>query len=177
MGLFPRGAAFFPPSSALVPLHGLHVFFGGVWLIVMMVQVIVFGLAARVKINILRLGLFWHFPRYCLDRDLLGRLSARAKRMNGQNKIRTHETWSYAIGYILALVLTGVAFAMSAMTLAIDFGLTLLQMIVHFRFFLHISLGRSSRDDLQLILFSTLIVVLMVSGTIVILMNLNERMM
>jgi len=50
-------------------------------------------------------------------------------------------------------------------------------MIVHFRFFLHISLGRSSRDDLQLILFSTLIVVLMVSGTIVILMNLNERMM
>jgi len=61
MGLFPRGAAFFPPSSALVPLHGPHVFFGGVWLIVMMVQVIVFGLAARVKINILRLGLFWHF--------------------------------------------------------------------------------------------------------------------
>jgi cytochrome o ubiquinol oxidase subunit 3 len=60
MGLFPRGAAFFPPS-ALVPLHGLHVFFDGVWLIVMMVQVIVFGLAARVKINILRLGLFWHF--------------------------------------------------------------------------------------------------------------------
>jgi cytochrome o ubiquinol oxidase operon protein cyoD len=97
--------------------------------------------------------------------------------MNGQNKIRTHETWSYAIGYILALVLTGGAFATSAMTLAIVFGLALLQMIVHFRFFLHISLGRSSRDDLQLILFSTLIVVLMVSGTIVILMNLNERMM
>jgi cytochrome o ubiquinol oxidase operon protein cyoD len=78
---------------------------------------------------------------------------------------------------ILALVLTGGAFATSAMTLAIVFGLALLQMIVHFRFFLHISLGRSSRDDLQLILFSTLIVVLMVSGTIVILMNLNERMM
>jgi cytochrome o ubiquinol oxidase subunit III len=28
---------------------------------VMMVQVMTFGLDARVKINILRLGLFWHF--------------------------------------------------------------------------------------------------------------------
>ena len=104
--------------------------------------------------------------------------------MNGQSQDKVHETWSYAIGYLVALVLTGGAFAVvhwplftAAMTLAIVFGLALLQMIVHFRFFLHISLGKSSRDDLQLILFSTIIVVLMVSGTIVILMNLHERMM
>ncbi len=104
--------------------------------------------------------------------------------MNGQGKDKIHETRSYVIGYILALALTGGAFALvrwplftSVMTLAIVFGLALVQMIVHFRFFLHISFGRSSRDDLQLILFSTLIIVLMVSGTIVILMNLHERMM
>jgi cytochrome o ubiquinol oxidase subunit III len=46
---------------ALVPLRGLHVFVGGLWMVVMMAQLIVFGLDARVKLNIQRLGLFWHF--------------------------------------------------------------------------------------------------------------------
>ena len=62
-------------------------------------------------------------------------------------------------------------------TLAIVLGLALVQMVVHFRFFLHISFRKSARDDLQLILFSTLIVILMVSGTLVILFNLRARMM
>jgi len=60
-GAYPTRSGFLSAFFALVPLHGLHVFFGSVWLIVMMVQVLVFGLDARVKINILRLGLFWHF--------------------------------------------------------------------------------------------------------------------
>ena len=104
--------------------------------------------------------------------------------MSGPNDGKRRETWSYVIGYVLALALTGGAFAAirwpsfaATTTLAIVFGLALVQIIVHFRCFLHISLVKSSRDDLQLVLFSTLIVVLMVSGTIVILMNLRERMM
>lgn len=60
-GAYPTRSGFLSSFFALVPLHGLHVFFGSVWLIVMMVQVLVFGLDARVKINILRLGLLWHF--------------------------------------------------------------------------------------------------------------------
>jgi cytochrome o ubiquinol oxidase operon protein cyoD len=50
-------------------------------------------------------------------------------------------------------------------------------MVVHFRFFLHIRLQKSARGAFQLILFSTLIVILMVSGTLVILFNLRARMM
>ncbi len=50
-------------------------------------------------------------------------------------------------------------------------------MVVHFRFFLHITFGKSTREDLQLILFSALILTLMVSGTLVILFNLRARMM
>lgn len=46
---------------ALVPLHGLHVTGGIVWLIVMLVQLRVFGLSDQVKTRLLRLGLFWHF--------------------------------------------------------------------------------------------------------------------
>jgi cytochrome o ubiquinol oxidase operon protein cyoD len=90
---------------------------------------------------------------------------------------------TYLIGYGLALVLSGAAFAAvrwpsfaGSTTLAIVFGLALVQMIVHFRFILHIGLARSSRDDLWLILFSTLIITLMVSGTIVLLLNLRARM-
>ena len=60
-GAYPTRSGYLSSFFALVPLHGLHVFFGGIWIIVMMVQVMTFGLDARVKINILRLGLFWHF--------------------------------------------------------------------------------------------------------------------
>jgi cytochrome o ubiquinol oxidase operon protein cyoD len=55
--------------------------------------------------------------------------------------------------------------------------LGLAQMLVHFRCFLHIDLKRSARADLQLILFSILIIGLMVGGTLVILFNLQQRMM
>jgi cytochrome o ubiquinol oxidase operon protein cyoD len=97
---------------------------------------------------------------------------------------RGKETATYAIGYGLALALTGAAFAAvqwPSLPSRSLFGLVLLlglaQMVVHFRFFLHISLKASSRHDLQLILFSTLIIALMVSGTLVILLNLRHRMM
>lgn len=97
---------------------------------------------------------------------------------------KAREIGTYVVGYLLALALTGLAFATvhfqrwpAITTLAIVLGLALVQTIVHFRCFLHISLVRSARDDLLLILFSTLIVVLMVSGTLVILLNLRMRMM
>ncbi len=60
-GAFPTRSGYLSAFFALVPLHGLHVTAGCLWLMVMMVQVLTFGLDARVKVNILRLGLFWHF--------------------------------------------------------------------------------------------------------------------
>jgi cytochrome o ubiquinol oxidase subunit 3 len=60
-GAYPERSGYLSSFFALVPLHGLHVFFGSIWIIVTMVQVMTFGLDALVKINILRLGLFWHF--------------------------------------------------------------------------------------------------------------------
>lgn len=60
-GAYPTRSGYLSSFFALTPLHGLHVFFGSIWIIVMIVQVMTFGLDARVKINILRLGLFWHF--------------------------------------------------------------------------------------------------------------------
>jgi cytochrome o ubiquinol oxidase subunit 3 len=60
-GAVPMRSGFLSSFFALVPLHGLHVLAGCVWLMVMMTQVLTFGLDARVKVNLLRLGLFWHF--------------------------------------------------------------------------------------------------------------------
>ena len=97
---------------------------------------------------------------------------------------RTRELRTYAVGYVLSLALTAAAFAAvlwpstgTRATFAIVLALGLVQMAVQFRCFLHISLRRSSRHDLQLILFSTVIIGLMVAGTLVILFNLRERMM
>lgn len=91
---------------------------------------------------------------------------------------------TYATGYGLALALTLLAFALvywrwaePPLALGIVFGLGLVQVLVHFRCFLHIDFKAQSRDDLLLILFSTLIVGLMVGGTLVVLFNLRARMM
>jgi cytochrome o ubiquinol oxidase subunit IV len=93
------------------------------------------------------------------------------------------ELRSYLLGLLLALVLTAVPFALvyrpaiprSWILIAIG-ALALLQIVVHFRFFLHIDPPRQRLDDLHLLLFSALIVLLMAGGTVWILSNLAERM-
>ena len=91
---------------------------------------------------------------------------------------------TYVVGYGAALLLTLAAFGLVYLGL-LDrrqafytvLGLGLVQMLVHFRCFLHIDLQRSARADLMLLLFSSLIVALMVGGTLVVLLNLQQRMM
>lgn len=90
---------------------------------------------------------------------------------------------SYAWGLGLALTLTVLPFAlvqwnpgMPRLPLLIAVGVfALLQMLVHFRCFLHIGF-RQQREDLQLILFSALLLVIMVGGTIWIMGSLAARM-
>jgi len=88
---------------------------------------------------------------------------------------------SYLWGYGLAILLTVVPFGLvywgfpRTQVLIVIGILGLVQMIVHFRFFLHIGLKRN-REDLQLILFSALVVSIMISGTLWIMVNLYSRM-
>ena len=104
--------------------------------------------------------------------------------MSARSESRSREIRIYVIGYVLALLSTGAAFGAvrwrifePSTLFAVVLALALVQMVVHFRFFLHISLRQSARDDLLLILFSGLIIALMVAGTLVILFNLRARMM
>jgi cytochrome o ubiquinol oxidase operon protein cyoD len=52
-----------------------------------------------------------------------------------------------------------------------------LQILAQLRFFLHIDLSRQKREDLQLILFSLLLLSIMAGGTIWIMGDLSQRMM
>ncbi|MGC1358484.1 MAG: cytochrome C oxidase subunit IV family protein [Xanthobacteraceae bacterium] len=91
---------------------------------------------------------------------------------------------SYIWGVGLALPLTVVPFALVYWAAMPRFwllfaigGFALTQIVVHFRFFLHIDPPRQKVDDLQLILFSGLILFVMAGGTIWIMANLAMRMM
>ncbi|MCR8825407.1 cytochrome o ubiquinol oxidase subunit IV [Pseudosulfitobacter koreensis] len=86
-------------------------------------------------------------------------------------------------GFLVSLVLTLITFGVVAfdiadrITVLVTLGLTaLLQIAAQFRWFLHIRLRGQARDDLQLILFTALILGLMGGGTIFILANLDARM-
>lgn len=93
------------------------------------------------------------------------------------------ELRSYLIGYGLALALTLMPFALvtwggmsQSATLSFLGTSALVQVAVHLHFFLHIDLSRQKREDLQLILFSLLLLIIMAVGTIWIMRNLAMRM-
>lgn len=93
------------------------------------------------------------------------------------------ELRGYVRGYGLALALTLVPFGLvywsvlPALGLALAIGAcALVQVVVHFRYFLHIRPPRHHTDDLVLILFTALLLLFMVGGTIWILANLATRM-
>jgi cytochrome o ubiquinol oxidase subunit 3 len=57
----PRRSAFLSSFFTLVGTHGLHVTFGIVWLVTLMVQVAKHGLIAANKRRLMCLSMFWHF--------------------------------------------------------------------------------------------------------------------
>ncbi len=57
----PTRSGFCSAFFALVPLHGLHVTAGIIWMLAMMAQLLIHGIDKDVKLGLLRLGLFWHF--------------------------------------------------------------------------------------------------------------------
>jgi cytochrome o ubiquinol oxidase subunit 3 len=57
----PQRSAFLSSFFTLVSTHGLHVSFGIVWLVTLMVQVARHGLIAANKRRLMCLSMFWHF--------------------------------------------------------------------------------------------------------------------
>ena len=89
----------------------------------------------------------------------------------------------YLRGFGLALALTLVPFGLvywaplSRSMILLIIGLcAVAQVVVQFRYFLHIDLSRQKREDLQLILFTGLLLLIMTGGTVLIMANLAHRM-
>ncbi|WP_298090941.1 cytochrome o ubiquinol oxidase subunit III [uncultured Sphingomonas sp.] len=60
-GATPQRSAFLSSFFTLVGTHGLHVTFGIIWLVTLMVQVGRLGLTADNKRRLMCLSMFWHF--------------------------------------------------------------------------------------------------------------------
>ncbi|MGS0755113.1 cytochrome o ubiquinol oxidase subunit III [Roseateles sp. GG27B] len=60
-GAGPQRSAFLSSFFTLVGTHGLHVTFGSIWLITLMLQVNKMGLTVENKRRLMCLSMFWHF--------------------------------------------------------------------------------------------------------------------
>lgn len=117
-------------------------------------------------------------------------MSEPASHSNTASEMRTAELRAqerrdfrnYLWGFIAALALTLAPFTLVNWHVLPRFGvlvaigaLAILQLLVHFRCFLHIRLNQR-RDDLQLIVFSALLLIIMIGGTMWIMTSLALRM-
>ena len=90
---------------------------------------------------------------------------------------------SYATGFILSIILTGLAFALimsgrfshSAVLFGI-FCAAIVQILVHLHYFLHLDTSSAMRWNVLALVFALLIMILFVGGTIWIMYHLNYRM-
>lgn len=60
-GGVPTRSGFLSSFWGLVPLHGLHVTAGCIWLLALLGQIARYGVDSGVKLGLMRLALFWHF--------------------------------------------------------------------------------------------------------------------
>ena len=100
------------------------------------------------------------------------------------SKEERDERRHYTIGLVLSVGLTILSFGTVISGLVPRYWaivtimiLAVAQIVVHFVIFLHINLQRQRREDLQLLLFSFLLLSIMALGTLWIMANLYQRMM
>jgi len=91
---------------------------------------------------------------------------------------------SYGTAFVLSILLTAIAFAlvMSGLVsrpviIAGIVGAALVQMLVHLHFFLHLDTSSSERWNVLALVFTLMIMVLFIGGSLWIMFNLNSRMM
>ncbi len=90
----------------------------------------------------------------------------------------------YIIGIVAALILTAIPFGLVATgalprstTLGIIVVFAVIQILVHLRFFLHIDLETTPRENLVALAFAAVLIFLMVGGSLWIMFDLYHRMM
>ncbi|ALP41135.1 cytochrome o ubiquinol oxidase subunit IV [Aeromonas schubertii] len=92
--------------------------------------------------------------------------------------------YSYLIGFVLSLILTGIPFWMvmdggfsHQTTLLTVVGLAVVQIFVHLVYFLHMNTSSEERWNLTALVFTVIIIAIVVVGSLWIMYNLNINMM
>lgn len=100
------------------------------------------------------------------------------------NRSETHTHRAYLTGFILALILTAIPFALvwsgvlpQGATIGIIAIAAVIQVMVHLYYFLHLNLTTTPRDNLLAIAFAAVLIFIMVGGSIWIMFDLHYRMM
>lgn len=93
-------------------------------------------------------------------------------------------TTPYLIGLGLAVVLTAISFGLAATgvlprtsTIVVIAVAAVIQILVHLRFFLHINLMTTPRENLVALAFAVLLICIMLVGSFWIMLDLYHRMM
>ncbi len=94
---------------------------------------------------------------------------------------KSKELHHYLTGFALAAVLTIIPFTLvatvgGARSYIVLVLCAILQVIVHLRFFLHLSYKGQQKEDLQLVMFTGLILLIMIGGSVWVLGDLYNRM-
>jgi cytochrome o ubiquinol oxidase operon protein cyoD len=89
----------------------------------------------------------------------------------------------YLTGFALAIVLTAIPFGLVAFgtlprltTLAIVAVAAVVQVLVHLRYFLHLNLTTTPRENILAIVFAAVLIAIMVGGSLWIMFDLHHRM-
>jgi cytochrome o ubiquinol oxidase operon protein cyoD len=100
------------------------------------------------------------------------------------NASTTHSLKSYLIGFTLAVTLTIIPFGLvwtgalpHMTTLIIIVVAALVQVLVHLYFFLHMNFRSTPGENILALAFATILITIMVGGSIWIMFDLHHRMM
>lgn len=90
---------------------------------------------------------------------------------------------SYLTGFALAVVLTAIPFALVALealpklpTLIVIAVVAVIQILVHLRYFLHLDLRTTPRENILAFVFAAVLIFIMVGGSLWIMFDLQQRM-
>jgi cytochrome o ubiquinol oxidase subunit IV len=91
---------------------------------------------------------------------------------------------SYLTGLTLALILTAIPFAVVSFemlnrrpALLVIAAAAVIQILVHLRYFLHLDLTHTPRENLLALCFAAILVGIMIGGSLWIMFDLHHRMM
>lgn len=92
---------------------------------------------------------------------------------------------SYAIGFVLSVLLTALPFYVVmaeieitlASAIAIIFGLGAIQIMVHIHYFLHVTVSNEQGWQIMSLAFTAVLLVIVLAGSIWVMFHLEENMM